>query len=320
MDMLSDAIIAMRAGQPHSARTERLGTWTARHAPFPGAGFHVVLQGTCRFIPANSDPLALGPGDIVLLPHGDAHGLSDIATRKQIKGPATALSTLQDQSTTSESGAATVLLCGGYLLDQHRPHPLMAELPEIIHLPARVGHHPSLRSTIDLLGAELHQRHHGTNVIVPALLDALLVYVLRAWLDEQPTHHRATGWAAALQDPQVSTALSRIHTNPARSWTVAELGAEAGLSRAAFAHRFTTVVGRPPLTYLTWWRMTVAARLLRDSDAPLATVAKQTGYTSEFALANAFKREFGISPGHYRKQRHTDQGPARPPRLRTDAD
>ena len=79
------------------------------------------------------------------------------------------------------------------------------------------------------------------------------------------------------------------------------LAAEAGLSRAPFARRFTALIGQPPLSYLTWWRMTTAARLLRDADAPLSAIALRVGYTSEFAFANAFKRHHGIAPGTYRR-------------------
>jgi AraC-like DNA-binding protein len=101
--------------------------------------------------------------------------------------------------------------------------------------------------------------------------------------------------------------MGAMHGDPARPWTVGELAARTGLSRSAFARRFTALVGRPPLTYLGWWRMTMAAKRLRESDAPLSVVAKQIGYTSEFAFANAFKREYGIAPGRYRRQ-----GPSAP--------
>jgi AraC-like DNA-binding protein len=100
--------------------------------------------------------------------------------------------------------------------------------------------------------------------------------------------------------------LSAIHHDLTHPWTVEELGALAGLSRAAFARRFTTLVGRPPLGYLTWWRMTTGARLLRESDVPLRVVARQTGYGSEIAFAAAFKREYGVSPGQYRRQSATE--------------
>jgi AraC-like DNA-binding protein len=93
-----------------------------------------------------------------------------------------------------------------------------------------------------------------------------------------------------------------VHADPARPWTVEELGTRAGLSRAAFARRFATLVGRPPLTYVTWWRMVTAGRLLREEDIPLRLVAQRTGYTSEFAFAKAFRREYGVAPGTYRKR------------------
>jgi AraC-like DNA-binding protein len=104
-------------------------------------------------------------------------------------------------------------------------------------------------------------------------------------------HSWASRWALALSDPQIGTALRAIHDGLARPWTVQELGAVAGLSRAAFARRFTELVAQPPMAYLTWWRLTTAARLLTTDDAPLARIAKQVGYASEYAFANAFKRE-----------------------------
>jgi transcriptional regulator GlxA family with amidase domain len=99
---------------------------------------------------------------------------------------------------------------------------------------------------------------------MPALLDLLFLQVLRAWLDEQAGDD-ATGWVAALHDPAVAAALGALHQEPSRQWTVAELGVRAGLSRAAFARRFTALIGRPALTYVRWWRLTLAARGLVGS-------------------------------------------------------
>ncbi|MFD0571360.1 helix-turn-helix transcriptional regulator [Kitasatospora gansuensis] len=133
----------------------------------------------------------------------------------------------------------------------------------------------------------------------------LLLFVLRAWFDRPPPSTQggpALGWAAALGDPAISAALDAIHRTPEAPWTVETLATRGGLSRAAFAKRFSATVGRPPLGYLTWWRLTTAARLLRESDSPLGVVAERVGYGSEFAFANAFKREYGIAPGRYRRQ------------------
>ncbi|GAA4607708.1 AraC family transcriptional regulator [Actinoallomurus liliacearum] len=300
MDVLSDAITAMRTGRAHSARTERRSPWAVRHPSFAGAGFHVVLQGICRLVADGSPPIVLGAGDVVFLPHGTAHEMADPFSEPPAAPRLTPLVGLHDQTSPDRPGASTVTLCGAYLLDRARPHPLINELPEVVHLPARVGHDPSLRAAIDLLGAELKTRRPGADVNIPALLDTLLVQMLRGWLDQQSASGTAVGWAAALHDPAIVAALSGIHSDPARPWTVEDLSARAGLSRAAFARRFSELVGRPPLRYLTWWRLTTAARLLRDSDAPLATVAHHVGYTSEFAFANAFKREYGLAPGRYR--------------------
>jgi AraC-like DNA-binding protein len=194
------------------------------------------------------------------------------------------------------------MLCGAYLLDRSGPHPLLNDLPQVIHLQARVGRHSELRAAVDLLGAELDSdARPGADAVLPALLDLLLLYILRAWFEEQhASGHSATGWVAALHDPAIATALRAIHGDPGRPWTVDELGAQACLSRAAFARRFTHLVGQPPLTYLTWWRMTVAARLLRTSDARVDTIARQVGYTSQYTFTHAFKRQYGAPPGRYR--------------------
>ncbi|HJP76711.1 MAG TPA: AraC family transcriptional regulator [Pseudonocardiaceae bacterium] len=300
MDVLSDMISAMRVGKPHSTRTCKRAPWGMRFGTFAGAGFHVVLQGSCWLFPSVGDPIALSVGDVVFLPRAGAHGMADSRTTSLVGTSAQSLPDFEAGPTPHGPVAPTLLLCGAYLLDQGRMHPLLAELPEVVHLQARVGSHPSLRAALDLLGNELDEPRQGTGAVVPALLDMLLLYILRAWLDEQ-TGHAHTGWAAALGDPAIAAALRGIHREPAQQWTVEALGALAGLSRAAFARRFTALLGQPPLAYLTWWRMTTAARLLRESDVPLGTVATRVGYTSEFAFAKAFKREFGLAPGGYRR-------------------
>jgi AraC-like DNA-binding protein len=297
MDVLSDTITVMRTGRPHSALAERSGRWAVRHPAFAGAGFHVVMQGSVQLIPEGGPPVALGPGDIAFLPHGSAHALSDGSPGQLPDPPPTPLTDLRDEAL---PGGSVVMLCGGYFLDGTRPHPLLRELPPVVRLPARIGQHAPLRALVDLLGTELNRRAPGMDAIVSALLDALLTHMVRSCLEEAASRHPAAGWSAALTDPATAAALNRMHADPARRWTVAELAAIAGLSRSAFARRFAMLTGRPPLAYLGWWRMTLAARLLRESDAPLSSLARQTGYTSEYAFANAFKREYGIAPGRYR--------------------
>jgi len=285
VDVLSDVIAVMRTGRPHAACVRRQAPWGQHFTPVPGAGFHVILRGSCWLVPDVGAPFALGAGDVVFLPNGRGHGLAD--------SPSTALtehtcdphdlSELDRRDTVSDVGApagevlgTTVTLCGAYQLDLNRVRPLLRDLPEIVHLPARPGHRPEMRAAVDLLGGEVNAARPGGPAVVPALLDAMLVYILRAWLAERAGDGSPTGWASALRDGAVGAALRGIHHDPARPWTVATLGALAGLSRAAFARRFTSLVGQPPMNYVTWWRMTLAARLLRESDAPRASSATRS--------------------------------------------
>jgi AraC-like DNA-binding protein len=305
MDILTEALASMRTGSPASVRTEGRAPWGLRLPAVAGAGFHVVLHGACWFLPADdsSAPIALAPGDVIFERHGGGHVLAD--------DPATPAEEPRPEQFNEGSpigtlllggdGPRTSLLCGNYHLDRGHAHPLVSRLPEIVHLPARDGRHPELSAAVQLLRAELDRPRVGSDGIVPALIDALLLYILRAWLDDQPAD-AAPGWAAALRDTAVAPALAAMHQAPATAWTVESLAARSGLSRAAFARRFNALVGEPPMTYLTRWRMSTAARLLRESDIPLTTVASRTGYGSEFAFAKAFKREFGLAPGGYRRQ------------------
>jgi AraC-like DNA-binding protein len=253
-------------------------------------GFQVILRGSPWLLPPGAAaPVRLDAGDVVFRPHGRAHALA--GTPDAVPAPCTAPA----GSGSAPPGQEVVTLCGAYEIDPAQVHPLVHDLPELIRLTPT----DELRAAVGLLTAELEHPRLGTDAVVPALLEMLLLFLLRRWYAEQPA--APTGWAAALRDPVTAAALHAMHEDPARPWTVASLAAHAGLSRAPFARRFSTLVGRPPLSYLTWWRMTVAARLLRDSDATVATVARRVGYTSEFAFATAFRRRHGSAPGRYRR-------------------
>ncbi|WP_031069042.1 AraC family transcriptional regulator [Streptomyces sp. NRRL WC-3742] len=309
MDILSEALASMRTAHPSSVRTEGSAPWSLRLPPVLGAGFHVVLYGTCWLLPAPGatwQPVALSQGDVVFLRDGGGHVLADHPDTPPVDALACRVDAGLPIGTLGlgGGGARASLLCGNYHLDQGRPHPMVGQLPALIHLETRHGRHPELASAVQLLGAELENPRIGSAGIVPALIDALLLYILRAWVEDRPAA-TAVGWAAALRDSAVAPALSAIHESPAVPWTVESLAGRAGLSRAAFARRFTSMVGEPPMAYLTRWRMTTAARLLRESEAPLTAVAARTGYGSEYAFAKAFKREFGQAPGGYRREART---------------
>ncbi|MFI0421774.1 AraC family transcriptional regulator [Spongiactinospora sp. 9N601] len=305
MDVLSDVVALMRTGRPTSARISWRAPWGHRFPQVPGAAcYQVVLRGSCWLIPDAGDPIPLSVGDVVFFPHGDAYGLADDPGTPLVPLGCDPLGEprLFASAGFGGTGAETVTLCCGYRLARGGTHPILASLPSVIHLPATLGRHPELRAAVDLLSGEIADPRPGADTVVSSLLDTLQLYILRAWFGDRGDVCGHTGWAAALADPVVSRALDAIHRDPAHPWTVESLGAHAGLSRAGFARRFTTLVGRPPLAYLTWWRLSVAARLLRESDASVASVADRVGYGSEFAFGNAFKREHGLAPGRYRRE------------------
>ncbi|MFD9740681.1 AraC family transcriptional regulator [Umezawaea sp. NPDC059074] len=294
MDILTEVVDSVRTGRPASVRTDGYAPWGLH---MTGTGFHLVLHGSCWLVDLSgaTPPVRLSEGDVVFLPEADGHALADDPATPPQDVSADRRDTPIGAITVGADGPRTRLLCGSYHLDRARPHPLLRQVPRVIHL--RAGEHPQLTAAVGLLGHELDQPRGGTDGIVAALVDSLLLYVLRAWLETCPN-----GWAEAMSDPVVARALTAVHDDPATAWTVESLARHSGLSRAPFARRFTALVGEPPLTYLTRWRMTLAARRLRDTDDPLGVVAARAGYGSEYAFAKAFKRDFGIAPGRYRRR------------------
>ena len=307
MDVVGEVIAAVRTGRPVARRTDLYGHWGLRFQG-QGAGFHVILEGSAWIVPPIvSAPVKLGVGDVVFARTAEGYTLADdpdtplqdvysTAPKEQWPVPAPIPGQTPD----------TVLLCGTYALERAWPHPLIAQLPSVIHLPARATIGDPLRSVVGLLDAEVQRDGTSLGAAGPALLDLLIIYTLRAWY-EREAERGAQGWARALQDPSVRIALESMQQYPAKPWTVAQLAAAGGTSRTVFARQFRNLTGEPPMAYLTRWRMTVAARLLRETDLPIESVAARVGYGSPFAFGKAFKKSMGHSPGAYRRANQGDE-------------
>jgi AraC-like DNA-binding protein len=203
-------------------------------------------------------------------------------------------------------GAVTRFLCAGYDYDHEVAQPLMSALPAVLHVPAAQisAGDPggSIAATLRMLALELSGRAPGSATVVDRLIDLLFVHVLRAWLAEPtaggPGADRS--WLAGLRDPTTSTALGLLHAQPGRPWSADQLARAVGVSRATLVRRFQDRIGQPPMSYLTAWRMDLAARALRNTDQPVDVIAREVGYTSEFAFSRAFARSRGEPPGRYR--------------------
>ncbi|MEP7089407.1 MAG: AraC family transcriptional regulator [Nocardioidaceae bacterium] len=196
-------------------------------------------------------------------------------------------------------GAEDLLVTGAYWVEGEVGRRLLGSLPALLVLREAELDSP----LVHVLTQEVGRDRPGQEAVLDRLLDLLLIAVLRAWFARPGS--LPPRWWAGQTDPVLAPALRVLQHNPAHPWTVAELAGVAGLSRAAFARRFTTVLGEPPMAYLTRWRILLAADLLRGSAATVASVATRVGYGTPFALSAAFKRELGTSPRDYRARTAT---------------
>ena len=161
-----------------------------------------------------------------------------------------------------------------------------------------------MQSALNLMGAEAKALRPGGEAVMTRLADILVVQAIRAWIETDPSAR--TGWLGALQDPQIGHAISLIHREPERAWSVASLADEVAMSRSAFAARFSELVGEPVMQYVTRWRMHVAVDALRQEGANVAELADRLGYRSEAAFARAFKRVVGQAPGAVKRAQAGD--------------
>jgi AraC-like DNA-binding protein len=187
---------------------------------------------------------------------------------------------------------AMMMVVGVYQMPGEISRRLLSVLPAVLSVPADGS------PLIPLLAEEAGRDNPGQEAVLDRLLDLLLISTLRAWFARSDGGGPA--WRRAAGDSVVGRALRMLHDDPAHPWTVAELAAATGVSRAALARRFTERVGEPPMTYLTSWRLALAADLLREPDATVAAVARRVGYASAFTFSSAFKRVRGVSPREYR--------------------
>ncbi|GLF93211.1 AraC family transcriptional regulator [Streptomyces yaizuensis] len=279
MDPFDDLLRGVRADGDGLSRTELSPPWSLRFAddeasltlctPLRGEGW--ITRGP------DGSPRPLRAGDVVVT-----------------HGPGPLLLTDRPPGSPAPPADRTVLLVGTYRVRAERSRWLLAVLPPVLMMPASEESGPLL----DFLDADTATRPQGRRVVLDRLLDWLLVCTLRGWFDQ--SGEACPGWFRALGDEVTGPVLRAMHAAPGRAWTLAALAREAGVSRTALAQRFADLVGRPPLTYLTDWRMALAADLLTGSAATVAAVAHQVGYADAFGFSSAFKRVHGVSPTAYR--------------------
>ena len=306
-DALNDAFRHLQIRGAIYCRSELRSPWAFSVERRKSAGFHALLEGAGLLeVEGESARHVVSAGDFVVLPRGHRHVMRDSAATQ-----ATPLESLIAQNPLEDGirlkmdgeGHAAVVVCGGFDLEGHDINPLLASLPNLIHVRGEKGRPaPWLRAALRQIDAETRRGRAGAETVIARLSDVLLIQAVRAYFEQLAREAPGKEWLGALRDPQIGAAMALIHRRPEADWSVAALAAKVGMSRSAFSARFRALVGDPPLRYVARWRVHKAAWLLRTSDAKLAEIAERVGYESDVALSRLFKRIAGVSPGSYRRR------------------
>jgi AraC-like DNA-binding protein len=307
MDALVDFLNGPRARGAFLVRSIMEPPWSLRIQDQAPLTVVAMVHGTAWVLPDGGDPQTLGAGDVAIIRGPGPYTVADdpMTPPDVVIHPGQRCTTLDGESLAqsmrlgvrtwgnSEAGSVT-MLTGTYQTDGEISRRLLDALPALILLRAETWHCP----VVPLLAEEIVKDELGQEVVLDRLLDLLLVAALRASFSRPGA--QVPAWYRAHGDPVVGRSLRMMQSNPAHPWTVAGLAAGVGISRAALARRFHKLVGEPPVTFLTGWRMALAADLLLESDAPVGAIAERVGYSSLFTFSTAFKRAHGVSPRAYR--------------------
>jgi AraC-like DNA-binding protein len=319
MDALSEALCTVRMTGAIFHRAECTAPWglalpnlnRVAHVLSPGSerlvGYHLLTEGEAVVRVESGEPTKLVAGDIVIIPHGNAHTLSNGRPVSWIDSAASMdryLSGTLRSLRIGGGGAVTRFICGYFGCERHADRTFLAGLPTIITM--NIRGEPAgewLESSVRHLVAEADAGRPGGAVLLAKASEALFIEALRRFMEQLPPEQR--GWLAAARDPVVGAALALLHASPFRTWTLKELAASAGASRSALHQRFAEFLGESPMTYLARWRLQLAARLLETRPDTVLEIALNVGYASEAAFSRAFKREFGLPPARYRREKET---------------
>jgi AraC-like DNA-binding protein len=267
--------------------------------------FHIVLNGPVRLsLPGHGEHI-LETGDIAFMPAGDEHHMRhpDAPERSAYWLTDTFRGHNNEPVAVGEGLPKNLILCVRCLLDADMGRPLLSSLPPCMVIRQGLeGSGPEwLRIGLNFLALEAELYRPGRDTLINRLIGMFLIECVRDYVEQLP--EEANNWLTAVRDPYLSPALSAIHDRPTHPWTVADLAGLACLSRSAFHERFSEVIGMPPLAYLTEHRLRLAAWHLAQQDLSINRISERVGYTSETAFSQAFRRQYGMTPSQYRKQK-----------------
>lgn len=325
MDVLSEMLTHLRSSGALVGRDLLEEPWAVAHRAPSALTLVSLLRGTGWILPDGGAPIEIGPRDVAVLTGerpailtSDPSGRTAAGCRLGDDGMHPLAAAIADAGIPSlgEGVAADALqesyalFTATYRVSGRIAERLLASLPPVVVVP----YERQRSQALEMLEAELEGNEPGRQAVLDRLLDIVLIRTLRDWFALE--HVETPGWYGASADPVVGPALAALHADPAAPWTVGSLAEISRVSRATLARRFAEVMGEPPISYLSGWRLCQAADLLQDGDATVDAIARQVGYSSAFALSTAFVREHGMRPSRYRivaRAAVTDPVPTNPP-------
>ena len=302
-DALGDSLHMLHLTGALYCRADAGAPWGVELPALPGyLTLPVVLSGAC-ILEVDGDRYPLAAGSAALLARGRVHRMlsaEGVEATPLFDIPADYISDRYERMSFGGDGPRTRIAYAALRTDDVLTQRLVAELPDVIVVDGWDDDEAGAFSAVlRLLAREATTTRPGGETMMTRLADVLVVQVIRWWLENGRVPQ--DGWLAALGDRHIGHALARMHADASRSWTIAELADDVNLSRSAFAERFTTLVGTPPMSYLTTWRLDQARSELVRTDQPIASVSARVGYASEAAFSRAFKRHHGMTPGEARR-------------------
>ena len=303
MEALLDILRSLRISSSIISSGLFRAPWSVSTRGADGAIFHAVIRGRCRVrVGTGGRKVEAGEGDVVLVsagaPHVTCSALHLTPTPvTDLKADTGAGGVIRVEHGAAE-GEETAIICGSFRLDHAAGHRLLELLPELVLIPGGGERARWFGATLDMLASDLGQDPASGSVIITRLAEALVVHLLQTHF--LSVTREEAGWVGALRDSQIGQALALIHAEPGTRWSAEELATRVGMSRASFYARFCDLVGEPPVAYLTRWRVSTAADLMRRHPGlSMRRVAGRVGYGTEEGFSRAFRKIIGVTPRQF---------------------
>jgi len=282
MDVVQEIFKAIHFDANIYLHSEFCAPWGVSPEPTNNSSFHVIAYGNCQLQMDHLQPIHLNAGDLIFFPRNCPHQLI---------------------SPESNNESSTTLICG-QLTFSHINNPILDALPDVLHIKANeMEHCRGFKGLFQQIVTEAENQDDGRQLVLDKLAEVMFIYIIRYHITSaQDSHVYKTGLLYGLSHPQLAHALVAFHAAPDYAWSLAELANKAAMSRSKFAALFSKMVGMTALQYMTHWRMEHARHLLISENTSVWQVALSSGYQSEAAFIKVFKKQYGMTPGQFRKQ------------------